>query len=387
MNSGASISKFKMITSRIPLWAWRDALLIISAIAITAWKLSGLFAYPDELLPGWDTLPHFYLFERFLSLLQDGRFSGYNSEQLGGFPLFYFYSPLSFLLGALIKIIGAGEISTIFAWRLFLFFNVVSFILAFWFFARVFAHRSIGGLTIAIALFYIFYPSGFRAFGIGATATIIGGLFASSLAITFALISLAFLELFRETNKSRYAAAGALCFAATILSHPMIGGFLFLITAIYLLSASGKKFFITYGSIPAYGIALALFFILPILFYSPYQSSNAQDGRAPILALLMPFTSLIHGTNIPVAYLTTQHVFLFTASLFITIFFFYGLLRSREHAKHRAIRNIFLVTLILQFFGEFLTNTLHFVPIHYYRLSPFLLIFYFAIALIGFSLY
>ncbi len=91
-----------------------EIFLFVAVIGICALKFSGLFVYGNTLLPGWDTVPHFYLFENFLKLLSGGQINGYDVQQLGGSTLFYFYGPLPYAIGAFIKYIGGGIISDLF---------------------------------------------------------------------------------------------------------------------------------------------------------------------------------------------------------------------------------------------------------------------------------
>lgn len=364
-----------------------EAIFLILVVLIVAVKFAGLFTYKDSLLPGWDTVPHFYLFEKFLGLAQGGTVNGYDAGQLGGSTLFYFYGPLPFLIGALIKLITGAVITNFFAWRLFLFLVVVAFPFVFWFFAKTFVHRKVGWLAILLSLFYLFYPQIFRGFGIGAAAVLTGGLFTSFLGVLFSLLFFACLEKTRETKKRTYVAFSILSLAATVLSSPMIAVFLAILWAVYILSIRSKKWIFTQVSILAYGVLLALFFVLPIIVFNFYQSAKPKsflNSGGLLIDLAAPFLSLLtQYKNAAVPFASVWNSFLFVASFIIFIFFVYGFIRLKKNEKHRALRNLFIAVIVLQIASNFLVYLFPGLTVHYYRSSPFFLSFYFAIALLG----
>jgi len=366
-----------------------EVLLFVGVTAVTAIKLAGLFIYRNSILPGWDTVPHFYLFRKFLALLGSGSISGYDVGQLGGSSLFHFYGPLPYFIGALIKFIGGEGMSDFFAWRLLLFLVVMLSAFAFWFFVRTFVHKSMGWISIVLSLFYIFYPQIFRGFGIGASAVLSGGLFTSSLGIIFSILFFAFLEKTRETGKMRYIVLSVLCFAAVPLSSPMITVFLAFLWVVYALSTRKKEnWLFAQGTLFAYGCLIVLFFIVPLIVFGFFQSAKPQTIDAvpiPILtALVAPFISLLSQyKNTAVPFASVWNSFLFLASFIIFIFFIYGFMNAGKNEKHRTLRNIFLGIVFIQIFGSVIANIFPGITVHYYRSSPFVLLFYFAIALLG----
>ena len=364
-----------------------EIFLFVAVIGICALKFSGLFVYGNTLLPGWDTVPHFYLFENFLKLLSGGHINGYDVQQLGGSTLFYFYGPLPYFIGAVIKFIGGGMISDLFAFRLLFFLVIIAFAFTFWFFVRTFVNKSVGWLALVLSLFYIFYPTIFRGFGIGAPAVLLGGLFTSSLGIMFSLLFFACLEKLRETGKRLYIILSILCFVAVPLSSPMVTIFLMFLWAIYALRTWRKKNWVyTQGSLFLYGCLISLFFIVPIILFGFYESAKPQimDAVPFLTALVTPFVSLLaQYKNTIVPFASVWNTFLFVASLVIFIFFVRGFLAARKNETHLALRDMFLGVTFFQIFCSVTANVFPFITVHYYRSSPFVLLFYFALALLG----
>ncbi|GEM_PF-5594481 len=364
-----------------------EVIFLVLVVLVIGIKFAGLFTYKDSLLPGWDTVPHFYLFEKFLELAQGGTINGYDAGQLGGSTLFYFYGPLPFFIGALITFVAGAAITDFFAWRLFLFLVIIAFPLVFWFFAKTFVHRKVGWLAILLALFYLFYPQIFRGFGIGASAVLTGGLFTSSLGALFSLLFFACLEKTRETKKRVYVVCSILSFAATVLSSPMIAVFLAFLWVVYVLSIRNKNWLSVQAAIFVYGVLLVLFFALPIVVFNFYQSAKPQsflNAGGLLIDLAAPFLSLLtQYKNAAAPFASVWNSFLFAASLIIFIFFVYGFNRLRKNEKYRALRNLFIAVIVLQIASNFFVHLFPGLTVHYYRSSPFFLSFYFAIALLG----
>ncbi len=364
-----------------------EALLFIGVTAVTAIKLAGLFIYKNSILPGWDTVPHFYLFRKFLALLGGGSISGYDVGQLGGSSLFHFYGPLPYMFGAFIKFLGGEGMSDFFAWRILLFLVVISFTFAFWFFIRTFVHKSMGWISIIVSLFYIFYPQVFRGLGIGIPAVLLAGLFTSSLAIIFSILFFAFLEKTRETGKRVYITLSVLCFVAVPLSSPMITVFLVFLWLVYAFTTRRKEnWLFAQSALFTYGCFIVLFFVIPIVVFGFFQSAKPQTMDVPpmLTTLVAPFFSLLSQyKNSAIPFASIWNSFLFVASLIIFLFFIYGFINSRNNEKHRALRNIFLGIVLIQTFSSVIASIFPGITVHYYRSSPFVLIFYFAVSLLG----
>lgn len=364
-----------------------EAILLVVVVLVGVLKFSGLFLYKDSLLPGWDTVPHFYLFEKFLNLAGSGSINGYDVGQLGGSTLFYFYGPLPYVIGALIKLLGGAGMTAFFAWRLFLFLTTIAFPFVFWFFAKTFVHRKAGWLAIFLSLLYVFYPQVFRGFGIGASAVLTGGLFTSSMGVLFSLLFFACLERARETKRKIFIAGAILSFAATVVSSPMIAVFLGFLWLVYFASIREKRWLFAQAAIAGYGALLTLFFALPVFVYNFYQSAKPQsflDSGGLLIDLAAPFLSLLtQWKNAAVPFAGAWNSFLFIASLIIFIFFVFGFIRSRKNEKHRVLRNLFIASIVLQIASNFILNLFPGLTVHYYRSSPFFLAFYFALALLG----
>ncbi len=357
-------------------------ILFAFVMGISAAKLAGLFVYKNLLLPGWDTVPHFYLFRKFLSLLGSAEINGYDIAQLGGTSLFHFYGPLPFFLGAMIKYIGGSGMTDFFAWRVLLFLVVISFIPAFWFFTRTFVGKRMGWLSLALSLLYIFYPPVFQGFGIGASAVLSGGLFTSSLGIVFSLLFFSCLQTFKETGKKRWSILSVLSFSAIILSSPMVAVFSLLLWIIYAYSTREERSWIAVQALMmAWSFLVSLFFITPILLFHAYQSAHPQiflGASGLITGLLAPFITVFAQAS-----LDLPLVSLFLATLIISVFFVFGIFNIAKEKKYRIVWRLFSSIVILQIMSPVLGSIFPIISVHYYRSSPFILLFYLAIAMIG----
>lgn len=368
----------------------------VLALLISLLFIAGLFSHlltpRDAVLAGWDTVPHFYNFTQFSRFLGNGDMRGYDIRQLGGVPLFYFYTPLPYLIGTLIKAISGGAFSLAFSWRLLHIVAVLFSACALWFFARTFAPRSTLPLAALFGVWYAAYPSAFFTFGIGAAA-IENGLFTSSFGISFALLFLACLERFRETGRGIHFSLSILFLVLSVLSSLIISVFLAFLWILYLISAEPihlpkKRWFMAHAAIAGAAFLLLSFFIVPFVAYHGFQSARPQpfpnNNTGTLVALLAPFVSLLtEYKNASVPFSGVANSFLFLGSLGTLVLFLRGLLGRERDAKRDIVRMFFYGLLLLQLFSYAVSYLFPFVTIHYYRAAPFILIFFLVLALFG----
>ncbi|MFA6407092.1 MAG: hypothetical protein WCV80_00100 [Candidatus Paceibacterota bacterium] len=370
----------------------------IITLLISLLFLGALFSFVltphDTILAGWDTVAHFYNFGRLADFLGNGFIHGYDVSQLGGVPLFYFYTSFPYLLGLFIKTIGGSTMTLAFAWRILNFLIIIFSACSFWIFSRTFIPRKALPYAGLFAIWYAVYPSAFFSFGIGSAAVLNGGLFTSALGVSFSLLFLACLEKIRETGERKYFFLSIALFALNILSSLVVSVFLVFLWVFYFLSAkrpfflSVKQWLFLHVAIVVATLLLLSFFIIPFVAYHEYQSARPQpfpnNNTGTFVALLAPFLSLItEYKNASVPFSGVANSFLLLGSLSILFFFVRGYLSRIKNEKLTILCTLFIGLILLQLFSYVISYILPFITIHYYRASPFLLIFFLVISLAG----
>lgn len=374
-------------------WLYSDWVLLVLAVILVVLKLPGVFtnAFPV----GWDTLPHYYNFTKFLEFLSEGRFNGYDVNQSGGTSLFYFYAPLGYLLGTLFKFLGFGAISEAVAFKLTLLAITCLYIFAFWFFTKTFVKNNIAAkLAIVFSLFFLFYPRIWAGHNLGVSSVFEVGLFTSFLSLSTILFFFSFLNRFRVNGKKGDFILAILFGAATILSSLLSTFFLLFAWAVYaLIFIKDKKFFLKQVAMGLYMILIAAFFLFPLLKFSPWHSADIGKDitQSAFLFLIAPFLNIFayfnpeNGLDQTMNQLVLSGLF-YLISLIIAIFAFIGVVHPSENREDKVIKYFSLVFFIFLFFGTSFTLLFRFLAIHYYRLTPLFLTMFLLLSLRGVSL-
>jgi len=364
---------------------FREYLLIFLITGLILFiKFNSLFT-SNSILPGWDTLGHYYAFLKGLTLLQHGELRGYTLSWFGGMPFFYFYPALAFWLMGLVALLFSS-FSTILIFKAFLFLCLAFIPVTFHFFVKAFfpGKRIYPLATLSFSLAYLFYqPFEFGGIGIGITGAIPVGLFIQTFATNFVLIFLAyFKKLLTSSRKDIFSHNffGAIIFGTlTIYSHilsTIFAAFFALLISFFYLSKRNIKKIIYLGL----GLILtSAYSLFPLFAYLGLTSGSPVNGTAyytnPLLPLLGFDINDLFQVNFS-EFLNFNWVW-----FFIFIFFIVGIIKLFK-SRHFILPVIFLVSFIL-IPGEFLNRLFPTIPIHYYRIMPLIMFFYMSIGVIG----
>ena len=147
-----NLKSFKLRT------VWKEYFLIfILTLLILLVKFPNIFS-GSNLLPGWDSLGHYYAFLKSIKFLENGELRAYALNWFGGMPLFYFYPPLAFWLMSSFSLIFT-KLSTVLIFKGFILLSLALTPVSFHFFIRsFFPKRKINlVLSFGFALAYLFY--------------------------------------------------------------------------------------------------------------------------------------------------------------------------------------------------------------------------------------
>jgi uncharacterized membrane protein len=235
-------------------------LLFLSVAAVLPFLHTGFFNIHDDAQIQ-------RVFEMKVALL-DGEFPVRWVRDLGyglGYPIFNFYAPFPYYLGALISMVG---IDALLATKLMIIFAVVGSAFSMYFLAKEFWGK-LGALLSA--LLYILAP--YHALDIYVRGDI-GEVYA------YLFAPLIFLSLWKyyKTTSYRWIVVGSLAFCALIISHNLSALMLFpfvLVTSIilFILKRSPAIFAISF-----LGILLSSFYFLPALLEMKYTNVLSTIG-------------------------------------------------------------------------------------------------------------
>lgn len=350
-------------------------------------RFKGLFI--DELLPGWDTLPHFYAFRAFVENLKDFSFSSYNINWLGGLPLFYFYGFFSYILPAILYFFSFGILSEELSWRLGIFCIITLYPISFWFFAKTFIGKKAAKIAPFLSLFFLFFPHFFSAFGIGAESVYAAGLFSGFFSIILLLFFLSVLERARRTHNTIYIYIGALLLGALAINH-VLSFFWAIFTWFIFFIYHRKDLWIKIAQIKIaiFSGLISSFFIIPFLKNISLTAAAAGGTLTQeiILMIAIPVIGALHYLSGIATHPEAVILFLGT-SLLITVFVFIGIKRFHERTNNTLIFWIVTSFFIFMMGSSILMNFFPNLTLHYYRSAPFLLTFLLLFSLTGFELY
>jgi uncharacterized membrane protein len=226
----------------------------LSLIAILPFFHSGFFSFHD------DTQVQ-RVFEMKVALL-DGSFPARWVKDLGyglGYPIFNFYAPLPYYIGAFLSILG---LDLLLATKLMIVIGVIGSAFSMYFLAKEFWGK-IGGFFSA--LLYVFAP--YHALNIYVRGDI-GEVY------SFLFAPLIFFSLWKYHEKTNYLylVLGALSYCGLVISHNlsamMLTPFIFIICI--LLFVKKRNFMIF--AIPIIGIFLSAFYAIPALLEMRYTN-------------------------------------------------------------------------------------------------------------------
>lgn len=243
--------------------------IVVGFFAVKNLFLTGYFPMHDDTQP-----TRIFLMKE---ALLDGQFPVRWVEHLGygyGYPIFNFYAPLPYYLGAFITFLGFDVIDA--AKLLFLIATAGSFVSMF-----VFLRKLINGYgSLAGAALYTLFPyHAVNTYVRGALSEQFGYLF-------LPLVFLGYLKLTQndgKRNKFFWSVLLGICSALIIISHNLsaiiISVSLLPIFLFHIFQSSHKKIFLA-NLILSFVIALGLsaFYLVPVIFESRFSNVHSQVG-------------------------------------------------------------------------------------------------------------
>lgn len=262
----------------------------LSALAL-GWLLRPLLM--NRVTPGWDTTPHFYLFNKMVEYLKVGRISGYDSLWFGGFPAFKFYGPLPYMLMSVPYFVSAGNIGIPLSFNLFLFALPFLFLASLWYTARVWFDKTGGYIAMIFGTFFLCAVQDKAYMGVGIDSIVSIGLFTSFFAICLMMFFLGVIEKQRRTPRISYLLWGSVILTMLILTHAMTLLFTLLLLGIFTL-LNWKKFWKSAVVMGLIALILSSFWLLPFLkdlYLSSGQKLGLLGASSDPLFVLFDFPS------------------------------------------------------------------------------------------------
>ena len=357
------------------------ALFTIAYAAILAAKFWGLL-WASEILPGNDTVGHFWAFHEFYQALVAGHFWHYSIYWFGGMPLFQFYAPLGFIFMSGVYFLFSHVISQFIIFRWYVFLTFAVFPLPFYFFVKSYLGKKAAYVSLPIGLLLIFYPTLMNFMGFGAVSAIAAGLFDQMLAVDFLLFYLVVLKKLvdRDDLSWKWMCWGGISLSLVFLSHTltsiMAGVLTFLIGIFYFKRWFKNKLFYNLAAVILLGFLLSAFWLVPFVANLRFASADRVDVSAFLsspLNVFAPFNlgELWHGGLASFPYIWIIVFVLFLAGLI-------SLVRRREYL----FPSLFLIVFFV--FGlDYVNPILPALALHYYRLLGYDLLIFLAIAAWG----
>ncbi len=337
----------------------------------------------NTILPGWDTLGHYYAFLQSIQLLQHGELRGYLLNWFGGMPLFYFYPPLAFWLMSAVALIFS-TIPPILIFKGFILLSLSLVPVAFHFFVRSFLPKQKISIliTFALALAYLFYqPYEYGNLGISLSGALSAGLLIETFAMNFVLFFLAYFkrlladhsqQLFKNQDFYLALIFGTLIIYTHILSMIFTAFLAGLILLFYFNWKSLKK-------VLALSIGLLLsgaYILYPLVAYFNFSSGANASAYAYFADPLLPLLAFDPNN------LLQGNLLGFNWIWFLIFIAFLGGLIILFKKQHFLVPSLFLIPFIL-IPRNYLLKIFPSWPIPYYRIMALLFFIYLTIAAYG----
>lgn len=364
--------------SRHPyLWMFLGALLILIIKFPYFWTGS-------DPLAGYDTVGHYEAFLKQISLFREARIKGYDLSWFGGMPVFYFYSPLFFWLGALIAVI-VPVLAPAVIFKLLILACLAALPPAFYYFAKTFLPQEPNPwIAFTLSLLYIFFqPHEFGELGIGLSGAVAAGLSNQAPGLILSLLFLSYYKCLID-GKDKFwhspyfyltVLAGTLLFYTHILSTIFAA-----VLALFIFLSKVKNKQTSVKSLIAF-LSVALlcaYYLLPFLAYYGYSSDwsyrRGEGFFSDPLQVLFNF-DLLELLNGRFAVFNWQWLAVVIAAAG-------GVIALFKRQSYLVVTMFLVPFLIIP--RDYLSQVLG-VSLHYYRMIPLLLIVFLTISLFGFD--
>ncbi len=357
------------------------AIFVAAYAAILGLKFWGLLTIP-EVLPGNDTIGHFWAFHEFYQALSSGHFWHYSVYWFGGMPLFQFYAPIGFIFMSGVYAALSHFISQFLVFRWYVFLTFAVFPLPFYFFVKSYLGKKAANFSLLLSLLLVFYPPFMNFLGFGAESAVVAGLFDQMLAVDFMLFYLVALKKLIDSDgwNWRWVIWGGVSLALVFLSHTltsMMAGVLTAVIALFYVKRWFKnKLFHNLAAVVVLGFFLSAFWLVPFVSNLGFTSAERIDAKTFLtspLNVFAPFNlgDLWHGGLVGFPCVWILAIYLFIAGLV-------SLVRRREYL----FPSLFFI-LFFAFGLDYFNSIFPSLTLHYYRLLGYDLLIFLAIAASG----
>jgi hypothetical protein len=174
----------------------------------------------DVLPQGWDTPPHYYLFENMIENIRNGYIARYNPKLFGGYPEFYFYSPLPYIIGAILYFLSFGLFSPEIVFNFMLFCIPLILAGSIWYcIQKITSHTIIKIIGVCCMFLWLASPEHEGHLGIGIYSIFFNGLFNNALGLSLLSLMTAKLLCFTKHPKYQNTLIVGVLFGSLILTH------------------------------------------------------------------------------------------------------------------------------------------------------------------------
>ncbi|NLF24676.1 MAG: hypothetical protein GX589_03345, partial [Deltaproteobacteria bacterium] len=187
---------------------------------VLVWRSAAVLLQPGP-PAGWDSPGHFYLFNKMLSLLREGRLSAYDPMWFGGFPAFVLYPPFAYIVMALPHILSFGLITPELSFNLTLFAIPFFFLVSLVWTGRVFLGPRAGIVLLPLGLMYLMLGVDYAYAGLGLSGLYLTGMSPGALALPMLLVMLGLLESARRDGSIKLRFWAGFWLALIVLTHTL----------------------------------------------------------------------------------------------------------------------------------------------------------------------
>lgn len=275
--------KFNNTHSKLEAFVW---CILITTITF---YLSPILA--NEYPAGWDLTGHYYLFNKMIDLITQGKLHGYDVNWFSGYQAFILYSPLSYLIIAVIYFLTFGLVSKLLVFNIFVFLVPIFFLLSLRYALLKCLGRKYVWIGLLVSTTFLFFPMDYAHSGLGLAGIVFMGFVPQYIAICFFLLFFAKLKGLKEDTGFKEVLVLSILFSTIVYSHLLTTIFAAFVLFIYLLFNIDA-----YKKILIFSL-LVIVFTFPWMYqffmYLPYSSGVAIGierfkGYKDPLQLLFP---------------------------------------------------------------------------------------------------
>ena len=209
-----------------------DILIFLSCFFVLALALRTILG--SEILAGWDMPGHYYLYNKMIESLGQGRISSYDPAWYAGYPAFKLYPPFFYFALASIYYLCFGLIEPVLIFNLAVFLLPFLLIISVYWTSKVYFNTSAARISVWLTLLTLFLGREYSHYNLGLPGQLYIGSPANSLALPLFVILIGLLKKISENTKYTSQILLMISLIAIICTHILSAIFTFWILIVFI---------------------------------------------------------------------------------------------------------------------------------------------------------